>query len=259
VLRTIASIISDAEAAQDVAQEIFLLAWSNLAKLKERHKFERWLNQIAINSSKLWLRDQKKYSETTVPLEENAVSLTQELRYQREKLRQEVWDAIDELAEDYREVVILHYISGYSYKEISQMLSIPHSTIVGRLQEARNQLRREFVDMVTQLKLEIDSTVHKFLKENAKQNGVSVEGLIIRLIERYKMDMDSPKMEIRRIDHPGLHSPDSRYLCFINRETDGNLAIRDLTTGESRDITDEATDSDSSHAWRGVPFVSAGL
>ena len=36
VLRTIASIISDEQAAQDVAQEAFLSAWSNLAKLKEK-------------------------------------------------------------------------------------------------------------------------------------------------------------------------------------------------------------------------------
>jgi hypothetical protein len=49
VLRTIASIISDEEAAQDVAQETFLSAWSDLPKLKEKQKFGRWLTQIAIS------------------------------------------------------------------------------------------------------------------------------------------------------------------------------------------------------------------
>ncbi|MFC1718098.1 RNA polymerase sigma factor, partial [Candidatus Poribacteria bacterium] len=48
VLRTIVSIISDREAAQDVAQETFLSAWSNLEKLKDQQKFGRWLNQIAV-------------------------------------------------------------------------------------------------------------------------------------------------------------------------------------------------------------------
>jgi len=52
VLRTITSIISDEQAAQDVAQETFLSAWSDLAKLREREKFGRWLNRIAINLSK---------------------------------------------------------------------------------------------------------------------------------------------------------------------------------------------------------------
>jgi RNA polymerase sigma-70 factor (ECF subfamily) len=154
VLRTIASIIGDEQAAQDLGQETFLSAWRNLAKLKEKEKFGRWLSRIAINLSKDWLRDQRKHQENTVSLEENVVLPTSELRYQSDKLRQEVWDAIDELAEERREVVILHYINGYSYEEISSMLSIPTSTIVGRLQKARNQLRKEFLDMVKKLQLE---------------------------------------------------------------------------------------------------------
>ena len=39
VLRTIASIVSDEQAAQDVAQETFLAAWRDLPKLKAEHKF----------------------------------------------------------------------------------------------------------------------------------------------------------------------------------------------------------------------------
>ena len=251
VMRTIASIIKDEEAAQDVAQETFLSAWSDLAKLKEREKFGRWLNQIAINLSKNWLRDQRKHNENKVPLDENSVVLTQELRYQREKLRQEVWEAIDELSENHREAVILHYISGYSYKEIGEMLSVPFSTVSGRLQKAKDQLRKEFVDMVTQLQLEIDSTVHKFLKEHAKRDGLSIEGLIIRLIERYKRDIDKPEVAVRQVWEPsrepvlsdfcGAPSPDGRYLSFTDYGDQGNLAIRDLTTGEYRDLTDEAT------------------
>ena len=247
VLRTIASIISDREAAQDVAQETFLSAWSDLAKLKEREKFGRWLNQIAINLSKNWLRDQRKHNEDKVPLDENAVVLTQELRYQRDKLRHEVWEAIDELSEDHREAVVLHYISGYSYKEIGEMLSVPFSTVSGRLQKAKDQLRKEFLDMVSKLQLEIDSTVHKFLKEHAKENGVSIESLIIRLIERYKMDIDKPEIAVRRVWGPGSGiggptSPDGRYQSFTNwSSSQGDLAIRDHTTGECRDLTDEAT------------------
>ncbi len=107
--------------------------------------------------------------------------------------------------------------------------------------------------MVTKLQLEVDSTVHKFLKECAKQDGVSIEGLIIRLIERYKMDIDKPEVAVRQVWEPsqepvftnlnGAPSPDGRYLSFVNwgREAQGNLAIRDLTTGEYRDLTDEAS------------------
>ena len=256
VLRTIASIVSDEQAAQDVAQETFLSAWSDLAKLKEREKFGRWLNRIAINLSKDWLREQRRHNENRVTLDENAVVLTRELRYQRDELRQTVWEAIDELTEDYREAVTLHYISGYSYKEISQMISVPVSTVRGRLEQARIQLRKEFLGMVSKLQLEVDSTVHKFLKEHAKRDGLSIEGLLLRLIERYRRDIDKPEVGVRQVWEPsrdpiisdfcGAPSPDGRYLSFINWEH-GNLAVRDLTTGEYRDLTDEGTFDEPDH------------
>ena len=97
--------------------------------------------------------------------------------------------------------------------------------------------------MVTKLQLEIDSTVHKFLKEHAKQDGVSVEGLIIRLIERYRRDADATGAITRQIwdnakDFMGTVSPDGRYLSYVNWDTE-NLAIHDFETGENRDINDQ--------------------
>ena len=97
--------------------------------------------------------------------------------------------------------------------------------------------------MVSKLQLEIDSTVHKFLKEHARQDGVSIEGLIIRLIERYKREIDKPAVSVRKIaDHgdTGAPSADGRYLSFTNWEH-GNLAVYDCVTGEERDLTDEGT------------------
>ena len=112
--------------------------------------------------------------------------------------------------------------------------------------------------MVTKLQLEIDSTVHKFLKEHAKQNGVSIEGLIIRLIERYKRDIDSPEMAVRMVpmaDLRGTPSPDDRYFSFPGHS--GNLAVRDLTTGEYRNLTSEGTRSEvEGYQWAQDPVWS---
>ena len=211
VLKTISSFISDKHAAQDVTQETFLEAWKDLAKLKDKYKFGGWLTRISINLSKLWLRNQRKYQGNTASLEQvelDVVSLAPLRTYESEKLRQEIWEAIDELSTAHREVVILHYISGYSYKEIGEMLSISSSTVLGRLQKARNQLRKEFLDMVTKLQLEIDSALHGFLKEHAKQDGVSVESLIVRLIERYKREIDTGKS--------GTQNPGPTYRLIYN-------------------------------------------
>ena len=91
VLRTVASIISDEQAAQDVVQETFLSAWSNLPNLKDQQRFGGWLNQIAVNFSRRWLRDQRSHQEHIASFM-NMTSATQERRHQRDKLRQEIWE-----------------------------------------------------------------------------------------------------------------------------------------------------------------------
>ena len=118
--------------------------------------------------------------------------------------------------------------------------------------------------MVTQLQLEIDSAVHKFLKERAKQDGVSVEGFIIRLIERYRRDADATGMTTRLVwdkahDFEGRVSPDGRYLSYINWEM-GNLAIRDFKTGENRDLHGRRMDAtcSSSVSVKQMGYVSYG-
>ena len=54
-------------------------------------------------------------------------------------------------------------------------------------------------DMVTQLQLEIDSSLRNFLREHAEQDGTSVESLIIRLIERYRRDEDESRVITRQV------------------------------------------------------------
>ncbi|MFQ6044657.1 MAG: sigma factor-like helix-turn-helix DNA-binding protein [Candidatus Poribacteria bacterium] len=69
-------------------------------------------------------------------------------RNQEHILRQEVRDAIEMLEEKYRLPTILHYLSGFSYREISDFLGAPISTVRSRLQDARQILRKEFFTMV---------------------------------------------------------------------------------------------------------------
>ncbi|MFC1717779.1 hypothetical protein ACFL6S_29235, partial [Candidatus Poribacteria bacterium] len=61
---------------------------------------------------------------------------------------------------------------------------------------------------------------------------------------RYKRDTDNPGIAVRKVEgwewglrYTGGPSPDGRYISFTR--WDGNLAVRDLTTGEQRTITDE--------------------
>lgn len=112
--------------------------------------------------------------------------------------------------------------------------------------------------MVSKLQLEIDSALHNFLREHAEQDGMSVEGLIVRLIEKYKTDIDAgvsgtqvaeskiiqvwadADIGVSRTGALGAISPDGRYISYIDWET-GDLAIRENETGMTRRLTNEGS------------------
>ena len=50
--------------------------------------------------------------------------------------------AIDKLPEDFRTVVVLADVEGFSYKEMATILDIPMGTVTSRLYRGRQQLQR---------------------------------------------------------------------------------------------------------------------
>ena len=60
---------------------------------------------------------------------------------ERKQLRARIAEALDELPDDQREVIILREIDGLSYKEISDITEIPEGTVMSRLYYARKRLQ----------------------------------------------------------------------------------------------------------------------
>ncbi len=61
-------------------------------------------------------------------------------------LRTELERAIDELPDDFRQVVVLADLQGFSYKEVAEILGCPIGTVMSRLHRARRMLQRELID-----------------------------------------------------------------------------------------------------------------
>ena len=117
---------------EDAVQEAILRAWERLDTLREPRYFETWLIRILINECHNVQRRGKRLVLAEVPPEPEPP---------REDRSHELTDALAALDEGMRLCVELHYIEGYSVKEVSAMLGIGESAVKLRLHRGRKKLR----------------------------------------------------------------------------------------------------------------------
>jgi RNA polymerase sigma factor (sigma-70 family) len=143
------STVGDWSAAEDIAQETFLVAWKNLPGLRKPAAFGVWLRKIARNLSRNWLRSlsyrrqletrQRELASAEAGPREGADSQSE-----RKEQRAEIWGALRSLSPSLREVMVLYYLEGRSVKEVAQSLDCSPSAVKKRLERARPKLRAYF-------------------------------------------------------------------------------------------------------------------
>jgi RNA polymerase sigma-70 factor, ECF subfamily len=125
------------EMAEDLTQETFLQAWRRLETFEGRSALKPWLYRIAHREFLQALRSQQlpvsleEIDEPSAPHSGEWVEAV-ELR-----------EVIRKLPREEGEVVLLHYLEGYSSGEISRIVGVPAGTVRYRLSLARAHLQRE--------------------------------------------------------------------------------------------------------------------
>lgn len=136
VFRVVRGILTDPAESDDVAQEVFLKAYANLAKFRGDAGFFTWLYRIAVNEA---LRARKRRPLVTsdeLPEAEAPPEPDEEGPSLRTLQR-----LLGKLTDDFRSVVVLRDIEGLTYQEIAETLEIPIGTVESRLFRARQELR----------------------------------------------------------------------------------------------------------------------
>ena len=152
VFRIAQHITQNREDAEDVVQEAFLKAYSNLPKFQEQSKFYTWLVRIAVNEALMKLRRRKP--ERTVSLDEDIKteddSLPREIadwspnpeqQYTQAELREILSKTIQGLPPGFRTVFVLRDVEGLSTEETAAALELSVPAVKSRLLRARLQLR----------------------------------------------------------------------------------------------------------------------
>lgn len=145
--------IGNYEEACDIVQDAFLSAYRSIKSFKGKAKFSTWLYTIVMNLSKnrlKQLRTQLHREKFSVDDPTNNGKIRGELAssgpsalesLERRDVQRKVQECINSLDEEFREVLILRDIQGFSYDEINNLLEIPEGTVKSRLFRAREAMR----------------------------------------------------------------------------------------------------------------------
>jgi RNA polymerase sigma-70 factor (ECF subfamily) len=146
VRRLALSILDDPDEAEDAAQEAFIAANRALSSFRGQSQVKTWLTSITVNACRSHLRRRKARQALsaalqTLPLSRPAQTSPEAWAVQSESDRQ-LWNAVDELDDKHRLVVILRYVHELSTAEIAAALDISQGTVHSRLYYARRQLQQ---------------------------------------------------------------------------------------------------------------------
>ena len=128
--------------AEDMAQETFLRAWTNLNSFRLTGSMKNWLYRIAVNVTLDTLRRKSEMS-----MDDEVVQMIQdpmpdpEISLIQKERAENLQDMLRALPLATRNVLVLREYGELSYHEIAAILDIPIGTVMSRLNYARTRLR----------------------------------------------------------------------------------------------------------------------
>ncbi len=128
------------EHADDIAQDVFVRAWTKLSTFRGEAAFGTWLHRLAVNvilARRATLGTERgRYDDSEAALDRVSG------RAAAPELSMDFEEAIERLPDGAREVFVLHDIEGYHHDEIADMLGIVTGTSKSQLHHARMTLRK---------------------------------------------------------------------------------------------------------------------
>jgi len=142
------------ETNEDLEQEVFVKVWKNQDKYEERGNFKTWINTIAKNLSKDYLKSADRKVQQNSTADEEVINSIRDNKVTPEsalisKIRQKrIIKAIDSLKPKFKEVIMLSEIEGYTYEQIAEKLQVPTGTVKSRIYNAKKELAQQLEDLL---------------------------------------------------------------------------------------------------------------
>lgn len=141
VYRTAYYILNDEQDAMDASQEALIRIYTKIGSYEEKAQFKTWVQRIVTNIC----IDKFRRTKPTVSIDEHELVFQDKQNVEQSVmssyLAQDIQEAIDQLPDHHRTVIVLRYLQDFSYNEIADCLNLPLNTVKSYLFRARQQLQ----------------------------------------------------------------------------------------------------------------------
>lgn len=158
-LRTVVrSRVNEAEAVDDIMQNIALALVRQRETLCEINRIGAWLYQVAVKQVLMYRRSRgrRRRFENRVAVEPpsvvgNVAEADPVHRILAAEKQEQVRDAMQRLGELDRQILMLKYSEGWTYRQLSEHLGVKEDTVEYRLTKARRRLRRLLCQSISEV------------------------------------------------------------------------------------------------------------
>jgi len=139
---------------EDIEQEVYIKLWKNSDKYEERGSLKSWVNTIAKNTSKDYLKSAVFKNEQNCTADEDVLVNIRDLKKSPEdaiittERQKKIINAVEHLKPKFKEVIMMCEIYGYTYEEASAKLKCPIGTIKSRIFNAKKELAVVLSDLM---------------------------------------------------------------------------------------------------------------
>ena len=158
--------------AEDLVQETYLKGYRAFSSFKEGTNLRAWLFRILTNSFiNNYRKKQRGFEEEDFDeiddmylhrrlgsIQNSTLGMSAEDMLFERLTEDEIKDAVEALPTQYREVVLLADVQGFSYKEIAEILEIPNGTVMSRLHRGRTKLQKALLEFASKRGLLVGSS-----------------------------------------------------------------------------------------------------
>lgn len=139
---------------EDIEQEVYIKLWKNIGKYKEQGSLKSWVNIVAKNTSKDYLKsacvknEQKTTTDEFVLINIQDRKKTPETATLETERQRKIIDAVECLKPKFKEVILMCEIYGYTYEEAAKKLRCPLGTVKSRIYNAKKELANILSDLL---------------------------------------------------------------------------------------------------------------